>query len=281
MRPIVFLSDYGLEDEFVGVCHMVIARSAPRAWVIDLTHGVPRGDIARGAQVLADAVGYAPAGAVFLAVVDPGVGTKRLSLTVEAGESFLVGPDNGLLSLAWDALGGVKRAYVIESDRVTLQPISATFHGRDIFAPVAAHLATGLSVADVGTPLEPMQMKRLQAPGATSEPGSVRCTVIGIDRFGNVQLSARAEHLHQARIDSLTELEVSTSGKHLSARRAQTFGEVPTGAAAVIVNSNGRLALVVNTGNAAAALGLGMGDPVEVGAPGRTGESFLKDSPTG
>jgi S-adenosylmethionine hydrolase len=279
-RPIVFLSDYGLDDEFVGICHMVMARSAPEARVIDLTHGVPRGEIARGAQVLADAVKYAPAGAVFLAVVDPGVGTQRLPLALEAGKSFLVGPDNGLLSLAWDALGGVERAYAIESSRVTLQPISATFHGRDVFAPVAAHLASGRPIDDVGTPLELGQLKRLQAPGATSEPGSVRCTVIGIDRFGNVQLSARAEDLRQAQIDSLSQLEVSTSGKHLSAQRAQTFGEAPTGAPAIIVNSSGRLALVVNEGDAAAALGLAMWDPVEVGAPGRTGGSSLRDWPT-
>lgn len=273
----MFLSDYGLGDEFVGICHAVIARIAPEARVVDLTHGIPPGDIARGAHVLADSVAYVPEGAVFFAVVDPGVGTTRLPLAVRAAESFLVGPDNGLLSLAWEALGGVTRVHVIESDRVMLRPISATFHGRDVFAPAAAHLAAGLPLDHVGHELDPSQLRRVVAPGATSVAGSVGCKVIGIDRFGNVQLSARAEDLLHAQIDSLAYFEVSTSSGPLSARRVQTFGEAPTGAPAVIVDSTGRLALVVNGGSAAETLGLEVGDPVEVGAPGRTGASPLRD----
>ena len=142
-RPIVFLTDYGRSDAFVGICHGVMARIAPDARVIDLTHAVPRQDVLRGAVELARAVPYMPADAVYVAVVDPGVGSDRRAVAVAAGASLLVGPDNGVLSLAWDALGGVTEAVEIASPAVVLAPVSRTFHGRDIFAPAAAHLAAG------------------------------------------------------------------------------------------------------------------------------------------
>jgi len=140
-RPIVFVTDYGLADGFVGICHGVMARIAPEARVIDLTHAIPRQDVMRGALVLGRATDFMPGDAVYAAVVDPGVGSERRSIAVRAASgAVLVGPDNGLLSMAWDAFGGAVAAVEIAAEDVVLQPVSKTFHGRDVFAPAAAHL---------------------------------------------------------------------------------------------------------------------------------------------
>jgi S-adenosyl-L-methionine hydrolase (adenosine-forming) len=266
-RPILFLSDYGLDDEFVGVCHAVIARIEPEVRVIDLAHGIPPRDIWRGAIVLADAIPYAPANAVFLAVVDPGVGTARLPVVVEAGGSFLVGPDNGLLSLAWDALGGATHAFVIESDTVTASPVSETFHGRDIFAPAAAYVAAGGSPETLGRALDPARLTRISSPKATVQHGAVRFEVIGIDRFGNVQLSGGEEDLRTAELDAVAELDARMGTEAFTLTRGRTFNDVPEGKPALIQDSSGRLAIVVNEGNAAEALHLRVGDSVEVRRP--------------
>src|SRR3954452_15883389 len=154
MAPVTFLSDYGLTDDFVGVCHAVIARIAPEARVIDLTHGIPRHDVRTGALTLARALPYAPAG-VHLAVVDPEVGTERRAVAIRCGDEgrVLVGPDNGLLMPAAAALGGAVEAVDIARSPHRLEPVAATFHGRDVFAPVAGHLATGAELAGAGDPL--------------------------------------------------------------------------------------------------------------------------------
>jgi Uncharacterized conserved protein len=165
-RPIVFLTDYGITDEFVGVCHGVMLRIAPDARVVDLTHSIPRQNVMHGALTLGRATSYMPSDAVYVAVVDPGVGSGRGSIAVRAAsDALLVGPDNGLLSLAWEALGGVDAAVEITSVGVVLQPVSRTFHGRDIFAPAAAHLAAGMPLADLGPPLEVEQLHVLELPG--------------------------------------------------------------------------------------------------------------------
>jgi S-adenosylmethionine hydrolase len=267
-RPIVFLSDYGLDDEFVGLCHLVIARIAPDVRVIDLSHGIPPRDIARGAMVLADAIPYAPPNAVLLAVVDPGVGTARLPVVVEAGGAFLIGPDNGLLSLAWDRLGGASRAFAIESDLVGLSPPSRTFHGRDVFAPAAARVAAGGSPETLGRALDLGGMMRIAPPSATVKPRSVDCRVVGIDRFGNVQLSAREEDLRQAGLAMADTLAVRTPKRTLSVRRARTFADVTEGDPALIVDATGRFALIVNGGSATDSLKLLVGDSIEVFDPG-------------
>ena len=150
-RPITFLSDYGYDDEFAGVCRAVIAGIAPEATVIDLTHGVPRHAIRQGATILANALPYASPG-VHMAVVDPGVGSPRRALAVRVAseDRVLVGPDNGLLWPAVEHLGGAVEAVDVSLSEFRLEPISATFHGRDVFAPVAAHLALGASLPDAG-----------------------------------------------------------------------------------------------------------------------------------
>lgn len=260
----MFISDYGLGDEFVGVCHAVMARVAPDVRVIDLTHGIPPRDILRGAIALADAIPYAPANAVFLAVVDPGVGTARLPVAVEAGGAFLVGPDNGLLSLAWEALGGASRAAVIDSDEIVRVPMSETFHGRDVFAPAAAHLAAGGSFEALGNELDPAQLERISPPTPTVNPGIVRCHIMSVDRFGNVQLSAREDDLRKAEVDPVGELDARIGDETFTLTRARTFSDVPKGKPALIQDSSGRLAIVVNGGSAAEALNLQVGDSVEV-----------------
>jgi S-adenosylmethionine hydrolase len=268
-RPIVFLSDYGLEDEFVGTCHGVIAGVAPESRIIDLTHAIPPHDVLRGALVLAQAVRFMPADAVFLAVVDPGVGTARWRLAVrtESG-SHLVGPDNGVLSLAWARLGGVAQAVEIASPDVVLQPIAPTFHGRDVFAPAAAHLARGSDLASLGPPLDPGSLVILSLPQAEVRRGRVSTEVLAQDRFGNLQLSARPSDLEAAGLSSARVLEVRGLGVVASLHVVASFGEVEHGDLALIVDSGGWLAIAVNEGSAAEALGLSSGAALTVAEPG-------------
>jgi|FLYN01.1.fsa_nt_gi S-adenosylmethionine hydrolase len=257
-RPIVFLTDYGLQDEFVGTCHAVMARIAPEARVIDLTHGIGRGDVLRGALVLARSVPYLPPDAVVVAVVDPGVGSARRAVAVEAGGLVLVGPDNGLLSLAWEAAGGAARAVEISREEILLRPLSRTFHGRDVFAPAAAHLAAGRPLGDLGPLLDPRRLVRLKAPSARVEPGRVTCTVTGVDRFGNVQLSATLRDLGAAGLG-----ERLAFGSHVLPL-VGTFSEAPPGGLAALEDSQGSVALIVDGGSAAEVTGLRPGDPVEL-----------------
>jgi S-adenosylmethionine hydrolase len=272
-RPIVFLSDYGLDDEFVGICRGVIARIAPQAPVMDLTHGVPPGDVLRGALLLARSTGYMPGDAVFLAVVDPGVGTNRRAVAVRTGSGqALVGPDNGLLSLAWDGLGGAAEAVEIAAPDLMLRPVSSTFHGRDVFAPAAAHLATGMPLPRLGPPVEPSSLVRLAVPPALVGPGAITTVVLSVDRFGNVELAATAGDLEAAGLVSATALEVKAGAMVTSTRRVATFGDVEPGSIGLIVDSFGWLALVVNQGNAAELLEVRPGQPVTMlGTPGPRG----------
>src|SRR5687768_14002867 len=156
-------TDYGLSDGFVAACHGVLARLAPAARVIDVTHLVPPGDVQRGSAVLAQTLPHLPV-AVHVAVVDPGVGTARRAVAVEAERGVLVGPDNGLLTNAADALGGVRRAVALTNRSWHAPSVSTTFHGRDIFAPVAARLAAGADLADAGEPVDPDALVRLPEP---------------------------------------------------------------------------------------------------------------------
>ncbi len=256
-RPIVFLTDYGLADDFAGVCRGVMARIAPEARVIDLTHSIARHNVLQGALVLGRAARFMPADAVYVAVVDPGVGSARRAVAVEAiSGSLFVGPDNGLLSMGWTELGGASRAAEITSERVLLQPVSKTFHGRDVFAPAAAYLATGLPLEDVGPAVDPATLEVLEVPGPMVAPGKVGARVVAIDGFGNVQLNARPADLERAGLgDRLT-----VGARPV--RRVETFGDLHEGALGAIVDSQSFMALVVGHGSAAEALGLAPGDTV-------------------
>jgi S-adenosylmethionine hydrolase len=189
-RPISFLSDYGHRDEFVGVCHGVIAGIAPEARVIDITHGIVRHAVRQGAVVLANALPFMPAG-VHLAIVDPGVGSARRPVAVRLGDGdrIMVGPDNGLLSLACAQLGGAREAVELTTSPMRLEPVTATFHGRDLFAPVAAHLAVGASLPEAGEPIDPASLTRIELPEARIYPERIVAHVLYVDGFGNLALN--------------------------------------------------------------------------------------------
>jgi S-adenosylmethionine hydrolase len=262
-RPIVFLSDFGFRNEFVGLCHAVIARIAPASRVIDLSHGVPPMDVQMGALLLADSLPYVPDDAVLLAVVDPGVGTARKDVAVKAGSGrFLVGPDNGLLSLAFAALGGPERAGEIAADDVVLRPVSPTLHARDVLCPAAAWLAAGKPLEELGPPVDPATLVRLGLPEAEVQPGKIQCEVLDLDRFGNVQLNLREGDLEAAGFDGSAELEFDSTAAAVRARRVATYSDVAAGEYAVILDHRHRVALVRNRANAAEGLGVSTGDPV-------------------
>ena len=264
-RAITFLSDYGLGDEFVGVVHAVIARIAPEVRVIDLTHGIPRQDVETGARVLARSLPFAPAG-VHLAVVDPEVGARRRAvalLTAEEGR-ILVGPDNGVLALAADRFGGVAEAVEISASAWRLEPVSATFHGRDVFAPVAARLATGEPLAEAGAPLEPSELVGLQLSRARVEDGGLVARVVETDGYGNLALDARLRDLKGTDIRLGDPIAVRRDTRRAPGVFARTFADVARGGLLLYEDAGGSLALAVNGGDAAALLGLRAGDEVRL-----------------
>jgi S-adenosylmethionine hydrolase len=245
---ITFLSDYGTADPFVGMCHAVIARMAPAARVLDLTHGVPRHDVAAGAVLLADCMPYVPAG-VTLAVVDPGVGTARRGVAVRGeGGHWFVGPDNGLLGPAVALSGGAVAALELAVPQGT----PATFHGRDVFAPAAARLAGG-GQPD-GRPLDPAALVTLALPAAQVTPGSLTAAVLLVDGFGNLSLAAGPGDLAAA---GLRAGQVDVNGRRATLGR--TFGDVAQGELVVFVDASGRVAVAVNGGSAAQRLHLRSG----------------------
>jgi S-adenosyl-L-methionine hydrolase (adenosine-forming) len=260
---ITFTSDYGLEDPFVGVCHGVVARVAPRVRVIDVTHAVGAQDVRHGAWVLAQAVPYLPR-AVHLAVVDPGVGTGRGMVAVEAGGQVLVGPDNGLLVWAAEALGGVERVHELENPAYRLEPVSRTFHGRDVFAPAAAHLAAGVAPGELGPELDPGRLVRLERAGARVDRGRVRASVVAVDHFGNLALDLHGGDLEGAGVGVGDPVQVRVGGRSHRAMVAETFASVPAGDLVLHEDSFGSLAVAVNLGRAADRLGARPGDQVEV-----------------
>jgi S-adenosyl-L-methionine hydrolase (adenosine-forming) len=260
---ITFTSDYGLGGHFVGVCHGVVARVAPRVRVLDVSHAVGAQDVRQGATVLAQAVPYLPR-AVHLAVVDPGVGTGRGMVAVAAGGQVLVGPDNGLLLWAAEALGGVERAHALENPAYRLATVSRTFHGRDVFAPAAAHLAAGVELAELGPALDPGRLVRLERAAARVDGGRVAGSVVAVDHFGNLALDLRRGDLEAAGLAAGEPLEVRAGGRVHQLTLAETFASVPAGALLLHEDAFGALELAVNMGRAADRLGAGPGDPVEV-----------------
>jgi S-adenosyl-L-methionine hydrolase (adenosine-forming) len=263
MRPICFMSDYGLAGVLVGTCKGVMIGIAPRSTVIDVTHSVPKFDVIRGAETLRHASRYMPENAVYLAVVDPGDKTKRRALAAEVRRgAYLVGPDNGLLLPAAGALGGIARAVHLTNPRYHVQPVSNTFHGRDVFSPVAAHLAAGAALDDLGEEVSPASMASIEFPGFRRERGGgLAAEIIDIDRFGNARLSVMQEDL-DFRYD--TPMEIGVRDESMEARYVETFGASETGDLVLVPDSHWRLSLAVNRGNAARALLLSVGDEVRI-----------------
>lgn len=248
---ITFLTDFGLQDDFVGTCHGVIATIAPDARVIDITHGVRPGHVLQGALVLANTVPYMPVG-VHLAVVDPGVGSSRRALALRDKEGRLyVGPDNGLLLPAADRFGGVAEAHELANAEYSLQPVSRTFHGRDLFAPAAAHLAAGVAPEKLGPPVDPDGLVHLDLPQPEVGQNRIRAVALAVDRFGNVALNLQREQLEHVRLAAGARIEVSCRGDRFYAVFARTFGDAPRGSLILYEDSYGSLALAVSRGSAA------------------------------
>jgi S-adenosyl-L-methionine hydrolase (adenosine-forming) len=255
---VTLLTDYGRDDDFVGVCHGVIRWIHPEAEIVDITHGIERYAVRQGALVLRNTLPYMPTG-VHVAVVDPQVGTERraIALGTEDGR-ILVGPDNGLLSLAWERCGGVEMAVDVTRSPHRLEPVSATFHGRDVFAPVAAHLASGAELADAGDPLDPESLERVDLPEPREEDGAVVAHALVLDHFGNVGLNVDHDRLAGTGITLGARVAVETVGERYLATYAQTFADVKPGELLVYQDAYRTLALAINRGDAASTLGLGV-----------------------
>jgi S-adenosylmethionine hydrolase len=254
---VTLLTDYGRDDDFVGVCHGVIRQIHPEAEIVDITHGIERYAVRHGALVLRNTLPYMPVG-VHVAVVDPQVGTERRAIALRTGDGrVLVGPDNGLLSLAWERSGGVELAVDVTRSPHRLEPVSATFHGRDVFAPVAAHLAAGAELADAGDPLDPDSLIRVELPEPREEAGEVVAHALVIDHFGNVGLNVDHSRLAGTDIKLGGRVEVAALGERYEATYAHTFADVSPGELIVYEDAYRTLALAINRGDAAGTLGLG------------------------
>lgn len=255
-----FTTDYGLQDGFVAACHGVIAGIAPGVRVLDVTHLVDPQAVRSGAEVLAQTVPYLPE-AVHLVVVDPGVGTSRRGVVVVAQRGVLVGPDNGVLLPAAEALGGVRSAFELTDQRWWRPEVSRTFHGRDVFAPVAAWLALGVDPAEMGQRIDPGELTVLPPLMSTVDDSGVVAEVAGVDRFGNVQLAAE-------RIPRLWRhggtLRVRAGDASAAARFRGTFDEAGPQELLVLADSAGRVAIAVNGGSASSRLAVTAGDVIEV-----------------
>ncbi len=249
------LTDFGVADPYVGAMKGAILSVCPEATLVDITHEVSRHDVLSGALTLAAACPTFPAGAVFLAVVDPGVGSSRRGLALQAGPHLFVGPDNGLFSFV---LGehGEARLHALENGRLFRAPVSPVFHGRDVFGPVAGHLARGLALSEVGPKVE--DPVRLEAPEPRKlAPGEWEAAVLYVDRFGNLTTSLWGHALEGARA-----VEVLVAGATIP--WARTYSDVGLGSPCALVGSSGRLEVAVREGSASARLGVGKGSPVRV-----------------
>ena len=261
---VTLLTDYGRNDDFVGVCHGVIRGIHPEAQIVDITHGIERYAVRQGALVLRNTLPYMPTG-VHVAVVDPQVGTERRAVAVRTGDGrILVGPDNGLLSLAWERCEGVELAVDVTRSPHRLEPVSATFHGRDIFAPVAAHLASGAELADAGDPLDPDSLTPVELPEPRDEQGAVVAHALVIDHFGNVGLNVDHDRLAGTDITLGGRVEVDVHGETYLATYAQTFADVSAGELLVYQDAYRTLALAINRGDAAGTLAVKPDDEVRL-----------------
>jgi S-adenosylmethionine hydrolase len=261
---ISFLTDFGLEDDYVGTCHGVIRRIAPAAQIIDVTHGIEPQQVLQGALVLAHTLEYMPVG-VHLAVVDPGVGTNRRALVLKGGDGRLfVGPDNGLLVPSAERAGGIGGAWELVNPEYRLEPVSHTFHGRDVFAPAAAHLAVGVEPAMLGPAIDPSSLVRLDLPAPDVGAHGIRARVLVVDRFGNVQLNITTEHLARAGIEAGSALELEIARDRYYAVAARTFAEVRPGDIVLYEDSYGNVSVAINGGNAAEMLAARAGDRIGV-----------------
>jgi S-adenosylmethionine hydrolase len=259
---ITFLTDFGLQDDFVGVCRGVMRGIARDAEILDVTHGIAPQAVLQGALVLARAVPYLPA-SVHLAVVDPGVGTERRGVAVRTAARVFVGPDNGLLMLAADA-EGVEGARSLTNPDYHLARVSRTFHARDVFAPVAAHLAAGVHFDDLGEEVEPATLVRLHLPVARVEDGELVATVVNLDRFGNLQLNAAAPEVAPLGLAAGARVELRFALTAYYAVVAETYAAASRGELILYEDSYGAYSIAINGGNASVLTEAAPGDEVRI-----------------
>jgi len=270
---ICFLSDFGLQDDFVGTCHGVIARIAPDARVIDVTHGIPATAVLQGAHVLSSTLPYMPLG-VHLAVVDPGVGGIRRPLALTDAEGRLyVGPDNGLLLPAAER-SGIVDARELANPTYALESISRTFHGRDLFSPAAAHLANGVPLSELGPPLDPDALVRLDLPQPQVTEDRIDATLLYVDSFGNIALNLTREDVEGVGVVPGSRVELELDGERYFAVAARTFADARAGDVILYEDSYRNMSVAINRGSAAAMLHARPGQPLGIrilgpGAPMR------------
>jgi S-adenosyl-L-methionine hydrolase (adenosine-forming) len=258
---ITFLTDFGLADDFVGTCHGVMKRIAPDAQIIDITHGIEPGQVLQAALMLANTLPFMPVG-VHLAVVDPGVGGARRPLALRDAEGRLyVGPDNGLLLLAADRFGGVVAAHELANPAYALESVSRTFHGRDLFSPAAAHLAVGVPPGELGPPIDPEALVRLDVPEPEIGQARIRATVLGVDRFGNIALNLRRDQLEVA-MGPCSRVELAIGPNRYYAIVARTFADATPGELILYEDSYRNLAIAISRGSAASLLGVDAGGEI-------------------
>lgn len=271
MRPVIsFMTDFG--PSAPAVCRAVMFRFCPDANIIDISHQVPRYSIGEGARTLVFALPYMPVG-THVAVVDPGVGTDRLAVGLRTARGdILIGPDNGLLMAAGDALGGIVEARSLENRELMLDKVSSSFHGRDIFAPMAGHLAAGLPFETIGPTVVVERLVRLPEIRPTVGDGVLESVIVTVLIFGNVTFAGVPADL-EAAIGPLTsgrplvlEFPAHNGAPAVEERTvwARTFGDVPTGSSLLYADSEGHLALADNQGDTARRLGLSLDRPVRI-----------------
>jgi S-adenosylmethionine hydrolase len=264
---VTFLSDFGLQDDFVGTCHGVIKRIAPDTEIIDITHGIPRLQILQGALVLANTVPYMPVG-VHLAVVDPGVGSPRRALVLRDEEGrFYVGPDNGLLVPAAER-AGIAAAHELANPANALESISRTFHGRDLFSPAAAHLSLGVPIEELGPPLAPDALVRLDLPEPELGQSRIGACVLYVDSFGNIALNLTREHATDVGIVPGAQVELELGGERVYAVAARTFADARPGDIILYEDSYRNMSVAISGGNAAEMLHARAGQALRINVGG-------------
>jgi S-adenosylmethionine hydrolase len=263
-RFITFLTDFGLQDDFVGTCHGVMKRIAPEVDIIDITHGIPPQGVLQGALTLANTLPFMPEG-VHLAVVDPGVGGARRPLVLrDASGRVYVGPDNGLLIPAAEKLGGITEARELANPDYALESVSRTFHGRDLFAPAAAHLALGVPLGELGPPVDPDALVRLDIPQPDVGTTRIHSTVLSIDRFGNIGLNLDRAHLEEAGVVPGTRVELQTGPERYYAVAARTFADARPGDIILYEDAYRNISIAINGGNAAEMFGIREGQDIRI-----------------
>lgn len=260
---ITFLSDFGLTDDFVGTCHGVMKRIAPETQIIDITHGIPPQAVLQGALVLANTVGFMPVG-VHLAIVDPGVGGPRRPIVLrDAEDRTYVGPDNGLL-LPAASRTGIAAAHELANPDYALETISRTFHGRDLFSPAAAHLARGVALDELGPPVDPEGLVRLDLPELVVTDGGIVATLLYVDSFGNIALNLTRDDVEGLGIVAGARVELELSGERYYAVMARTFADARPGDVILYEDSYKNMSLAISRGSAARMLHAAPGQAIQI-----------------